>query len=287
MNLLAGLEKFGLDVSKGANIFEDEDSKGSKKNGADGGAAEHVPAEEEFLLDKNVRCRICDQVFKTKMVKNGRVKSLKSDKDLRPRTQYIDRLKYGITSCPYCGYTALNLEFEHLLPAQAKLVKEEICSKFQATIVPDETTISYDEAIEKHKLSLINTIVKRGKNSEKAYTCLRISWLLRGKIEGMPEGTEEEKKAKEEAKQEEEQFYQQAYEGFIVATAKEVPPFYGLEQSAIDYLLAYMSYHFKKFEIASKYLASVIQSPSAGRNVKEMALDLKEQIVAEIKKKGA
>lgn len=285
MNLLSGLEKFGLDISKGSNLFEDEDVKKRKTGGETVEA--HIPTEDEFLLEKTMQCKICDKSFKTKIVKNGRVKRLEPDMDLRPRFQYIDTLKYDITSCPYCGYTAMNRYFEHIVPAQMKLIREEICSKFQPTMITDEKTISYDEAIERHKLALINTVVKKGKNSERAYTCLKIAWLLRGKAETMPEGTEEEKKAKEACKQEEEMFYKQAYDGLMLATTKEMFPICGMEQSTVDYMLSYMSYHFGKYEIASKYLASVITTPGASRRMKDMALELKEQILEKLHKKKA
>ena len=42
-----------------------------------------IPTEDMFLLEKGIRCPVCDKVFKTKMIKNGRVKRLESDKDLR------------------------------------------------------------------------------------------------------------------------------------------------------------------------------------------------------------
>ena len=41
---------------------------------------------------------------------------------------------------------------------------------------------SYEKAIERYKLALYNTLVKKGKNSEKAYECLKISWLYRGDV---------------------------------------------------------------------------------------------------------
>lgn len=284
MNLLSGLEKFGLDISKGSNLFEDEEVK--RKKPAEGGVVveQHIPTEEEFLLEKKVQCKICDKTFKTILVKNGKIKRLEPDKDLRPRFQYIDTLKYDITSCPYCGYTAMNRYFEHIVPAQMKLIREEISSKFQPTMISDAKTISYEEALERYKLSLINTIVKKGKNSERAYTCLKIAWLLRGKAETMPEGTEEEKKAKAACKQEEEMFYKQAYEGLMLATTKEMFPICGMEQSTVDYMLSYMSYHFGKYEIASKYLASVVTSAAASRRMKDMALELKEEILEKLKK---
>ena len=57
------------------------------------------------------------------------------------------------------------------------------------------------------------------------------------------------------------------------------------QQSTVDYMLAYMSYYFKNYEVASKYLASVIQSAAASRKMKELALELKELIMAELRKK--
>lgn len=285
MNFLSGLEKFGLDTSKGQNLFEEEEKKVERKAPVVTEAAPpRIPEEDEFLLEKNIQCKSCDKTFKTIIVRSGKVKRMEPDGDLRPRTQYIDTMKYGVTSCPHCGYTALNQYFDHISLAQIKLIREEISSKFKATAGLEGKIISYDTAIDRHKLSLINTMVKRGKNSEKAYTCLRIAWLLRGKWENMPEETEEEKKTKALCKQEGDQFYQQAYEGFIMATAKEMFPMCGMDQSTVDYLLSYMSYYFKKFEVASKYLGSVITSPSASRRMKDMALELKEKILAELKK---
>ena len=115
MNLLAGLEKFGLKADETTNLFEEE-----KKNVAaqDGTAKEAPPEEDTFLLDKAVRCTVCDKVFKTKTIKNGRVKRMEPDFDLRPRFEYIDTVKYGVVSCPFCGYTSLTRYFEHLSGGQ-------------------------------------------------------------------------------------------------------------------------------------------------------------------------
>ena len=68
------------------------------------------------------------------------------------------------------------------------------------------------------------------------------------------------------------------------AISEEMFPMCGMEQSTVDYLLAYMAYHFKKYEIASKFLASVLTAPSASRRMKDMALELKEDIIAALRK---
>ena len=282
MNLFSGLEKFGLKSTESMQLFED-DQKDDKK-GSEAQAQEKIPAESDFLLEKTVPCKVCDHVFKTKVIKSGRVKRLEPDRDLRPRFQYIDTLKYDITSCPACGYTAMNRFYEHLTPTQVKLIKEQISNNFQPSDKPENAVYDYDEVIDRYKLSLVNTVVKRGKDSEKAYTCLKIAWLLRGKAETMSEDTPEAKAAKAEVQKEEEEFYQQAFEGFMKAISEEMFPMCGMEQSTVDYILAYMAYHFKKYEIASKFLASVLTAPSASRRMKDMALELKEDIIAELRK---
>jgi uncharacterized protein (DUF2225 family) len=284
LNILAGLEKFGLDISKGNSLFEDE-SKG-KVEGKEGAVmGEKIPKEEELLLEKLVECTVCGNKFKTKMIKSGRVRRKDPDEDLRPRFYHIDTLKYDIISCPVCGYTALNRYFERLSTTQIRLIREEISMKFNGAKSPDEPIITYEKAIERYKLALINTIVKRGKDSEKAYICLKIAWLLRGKAETMPENTDAEKKAKIACKEQEEAIYRQAYEGFIKASSREGYPLCGMDQNTVDYLLAYMSYHFGKFELASRYLSTILTSSSTSRRMKDHSLPLKEKVMAELRKK--
>ena len=174
MNLFAGLEKFGLKAEGTTNLFEEEKKVTTT---ADGTQKEEIPDEDSFLLDKAIRCAVCDKVFKTKIIKNGRVKRMEPDLDLRPRFEYIDTLKYNVVSCPYCGYTALNRYFEHLSTGQRKLIKEQVSANFRADASADPIVLDYDMAIERYKLALFNTIAKKGKTSEKAYICLNIAWL--------------------------------------------------------------------------------------------------------------
>ncbi len=282
MNLFAGLEKFGIKADGTANIFEDE----KKSNAAAGGGEkqEEIPTEESFLLDKAIRCAVCDKVFKTKMIKNGRIKRLEPDFDLRPRFEYIDTLKYDVSSCPYCGYTAMNRYFEHVTSGQIKLIKEQVCANFKPSGSVEPMLLDYDMAIERYKLALFNTIVKKGKTSEKAYTCLKLAWLYRGKAETLDVKEADINAKRKECKEQEEAFYQQAYEGFMKAVSSEMFPMCGMDQCTVDYLLATMAYHFKKYDVASKCIARIQQTPSASKKMKDRAFDLKETIVAELRK---
>lgn len=286
MNLFSGLEKFGIKADDTANLFEEE----KKDTGAvvKTETGEEIPAESSFLLEKAVRCTVCDKVFKTKMVKNGRVKRLEPDFDLRPKFQYIDTTKYDVLSCPYCGYTAITRYFEHLTSAQIKMVKEQVCANFNGAmgsdlpVLPEEYT--YDEAIERYKLALFCSMAKKAKTSEKAYTCLKIAWLFRGKAETLTGTDEETVKQKQECKAQEDAFYQQAYEGLMKAVSTEMFPICGMDQTTVDYLLAAMSFNLKKYDVASKLIAGILTSSAAGQKMKDRAYDMKEQIIAEIKK---
>lgn len=280
MNLLSGLEKFGLKADDTMNIFEEEKKVVVSESGEKKDA---VVDESSFLLDKAIRCTVCDKVFKTKMV-NSRVKRLEPDLDLRPRYEHIDTLKYNTKSCPYCGYTAVNRYFEHLSSMQIKQVKEQVCANFKGSDDVEPKLLSYDEAIERYKLALFCSIAKKAKTSEKAYTCLNLAWLFRGKYESLDPNDPALEQERKECKEQEEAFYAQAFEGLNKAVSTENYPICGMDECTLDYLLATMAYHFKKYDVASKCIARILQSVAASKKMKDRAYDLKEKIVNEIKK---
>lgn len=281
MNLLEGLEKFGLAHMDTEHIFEDEKKEETVAQEKPV-VKEEVHTEKEFLLEKSVRCPVCDMVFKTKMVKTGRVKRLEPDFDLRPRFQYIDTNKYDISSCPKCGYTAMNRYFAHLSSGQIKMIDEGVRRKFKPTKEPEPEMYTYDEAVERYKLALYNTLVKKGKASEKAFECLKISWLYRGKTEELMAAAEKDEKAIEESKKEEMLYYTQAYEGFLKAIASESFPMCGMEESTINLLVGSMAFKLEKYDIASRFVSMVLTSHAAGRSAKDRAMDMKEQIIKQL-----
>ena len=281
MNLLEGLEKFGLDKMDTEHIFEEE-KKEEETAQPKPEVQEVVHSEKEFLLEKSIRCPVCDFVFKTKMVKTGRVKRLEPDFDLRPRFQYIDTNKYDVSSCPKCGYTAMNRYFAHLSAGQIKMINEGVRRKFKQTNLVEPGEYSYEEAIERYKLALYNTIVKKGKASEKAFECLKISWLYRGKVEELMASSDKDAKAIEENQKDERLYYEQAYDGFLKAIASEPFPMCGMEESTINLLVGSIAFQLEKYDVASRFVAMVLTSHAAGRSAKERAMDLKESIIKKL-----
>ena len=286
MNLLSGLEKFGLDHMDTDHLFEEEAKEEVvEQKPQEPEKKEPVHTEEEFLLDKTIRCPVCDHVFRSRMVKTGRVKRMEPDFDLRPRFAFIDTIKYDVSSCPKCGYTAMNRYFSHLSKGQIKMIEEGVCSKFKPEPSQGEEPMeaySYEKAIERYKLALYNTLVKKGKNSEKAYECLKLSWLYRGWVEELSAAEPKNEELLKECRKEEETYYAQAYEGFIKAIASENFPMCGMEESTVNLLMANMAYKLGKVDIASKFVAMILTSQAASRVAKDRAYQLKEDIIAKL-----
>lgn len=285
MNLFSGLEKFGFSGNKELDITSDE--KTAQKKEKKGTAEVKTLEEKDFLLDHKCTCPICDKTFNTKQIKTGKIKRKEADEDLRPNFDGVDTVKYDTTVCPYCGYAALNKEFEHLSPTQRRLIREEVTSKYKPGEVKDEETYSYDVAIDRLRLALICDMAKRAKLSDKAYICLKIAWLLRGQMKELPRVTDEDKALLKQKKAEYDVFYKQAYEGFIQAISTEIPPFCGMQTSTLEFMLANMAIYFKKYDVASKLVANLLGNPSTPSRVKDKSRDLKDKILVAIKEQKA
>ena len=273
-DLFSGLESMGLGGLSNVKIY-DEEKQDSQKAGTE--AAKHVVTEEDFLFDKKMQCPVCDKEFKSKTVKTGKPRLLGSDSDLRPKYSGIDSIKYDAIVCPNCGYAALSRFFGYMTSAQAKLIKDNISAKFHPT--PETGAVySYDEAIKRHKLALLNAIVKRAHASEKAYTCLKIAWLYRGKKENLDMNTPNAAAIKKDCEKNEHEMIASAYEGFVTSRAKEDFPICGMDEATFDYLLADLAAKLGKFDIAGKMATNVIVSRTANAKLKERARNLRDVI---------
>ena len=285
MNLLAGLEKFGIKSEGELDITKEEQKK--KKQAPVKKSAPKVMTEPDYLLEKENTCPVCDAKFKTLMVKTGKAKRIGQEFDLRPRHEGVDTIKYDVIACPECGYAAMSKTFEPLSNTQIKWIREQVSANFQPEKKEERDTYTYDEAVDRLKLALVSAMVKKVKLSEKAYICLKISWLRRAQLKEMPEVSKEDLAAKKEIREEMMGFYKQAYEGFTQAMSKETPPFYGMDSNTLEFMLANMAIYFKDYDTALKLVSRLITSPNTASRVKDKCLQLKEQIVVAKKKQDA
>lgn len=289
-DLLGGLEKYGLDEDTLQKAF-DETTKQIKEKKAVKEVKAAVLAEEDFLLLKTAVCPICDNVFSSMAVKSGKARRLQPDFDLRPRFEAIDVNKYDVTSCRKCGYTALNKDFAHLTAGQMKLISEGVRKNYR--IIEEgfsDKAPDYDISIERYKLALYCSMVKRARISEKSYICLKIAWLYRGKIEQAIRESElpaaKLTKLLEVCKKEELKFYGNAYTGLIEARTTESFPICGMDTNTFDMLLSAMAFNLDKLDEASRFVSGLLVSRTVSSGIKNRAIDLKEMIMDRRKELG-
>lgn len=276
--LLSGLSGLGLDNLENMEIYEVP-----KNNASEDKPMVPKVDEKDLIYDKMFTCPVCGKNFSSKIMKTGKAKLIGTDPDLRPKYEGIDAVKYDVWMCPYCGYAALSRFFPNISSGQAKLVLENISSKVQLHHYEDEI-YSYEEAIERYTLTLANAVVKRARASEKAYICLKSAWLLRGYGEYLQE-TGDGKQDSSDVKQKEEEYLLNAYSGFLEAVKTEGFPMCGMDEHTINFLLAQMAFHLKKMDVAGRMVSAILASASASARMKDKARDLKDQILAELKRK--
>lgn len=273
-NLFSGLESFGLGNLSDMSVYEE---KAKETPGKVQDKEKPSFQEEDIIFDKTFTCPVCDSEFKTKQVKSGKVKLLNLDPDLRPVYQYMDPLKYDAIVCPKCGFSALNRFFKYVTGAQAQLIKKSISANFKG--MKDTGPIfTYDDALARHKLALLNAIVKKSKTSERAYTCLKTAWILRGKAENLPQDTPDYQKMLKALEMEELDFISKAYVGFDEAFSTESFPLCGMDESTMTLLMAELARRLGKYDESSRWISRVLISKEASERIKEKAREIKEKL---------
>ena len=233
------------------DIYEEEKKEQKEQEKPTAASAVHKIDEKDLIFDKSFVCPVCDSSFTAKIVKTGKAKLLGTDQDLRARYEGIDPAKYEVLLCPNCGYAALSRYFSGITSAQAKLIRETISQNVHINTYNNEV-YSYEQAMERYKLTLVN-----GKNDEK---------LLKNLA------------------QQEAEYLENAYKGFLDARQTENFPMCGMDEITVDYLLAALAVGNKKYDVASKLVASLLTNNAASTRIKDKARDLKEQILEDMKK---
>lgn len=270
-NLFSGLEAFGLDKLSDVDIYDKEKENAN----ASEAAAKPSFSEADFVYDKTYTCPVCDKEFKSKVVKFGKIKLENLDADLRPIYQNMDPLKYDAVVCPSCGYAALSRFYKYVTPTQADLVKKSISAVFKGINETGEI-MEYDDAIARHKLALLSSVVKKAKTSERAYTCLKTAWVLRGKAEQLQQESADNKQQIAALEKEELEFIAKAYDGFSEAFSKEPFPMCGMDETTIMILLAELSRRTGKYDEASRWVSRILISREANDRIKDKARAIKD-----------
>ncbi len=275
MGIFSGLKNLGLGDLEGSDLFAAEEKP-------EQAAAEPAqPEEKDFIYDKSFTCPVCDSTFTSRVMKTGKAKLVSMDLDLRPRYVGIDATKYDVELCPQCKFAALTRYFTAMSASQIHLIKEQITPKVK--LQPHkEDYYTYEEAIERYKIALVCAMVKKAKNSEKAYICLKSAWLLRGYREELESKRQLLPQQRDDLMTQEREYLQNAFKGFVEAQKSERYPMCGMDEYTMDYLTAALAYEVGELDTSSQYVSRILAS-AANNRVKEKARDLKDSIVAKKK----
>lgn len=277
MGIFSGLKNLGLGDLEGKNLFEEETKT------AEQAAEPPQPEEKDFILDKSFTCPVCDKNFTARVMKTGKAELVSMDLDLRPRYVGVDATKYDVELCPHCGYAALTRYFTALTSGQIHLINDQISNKVKLQQYTEEY-YTYEEAMERYKVALACAMVKKAKNSEKAYICLKSAWLVRGYREELESKRQLSPEQKVELNGLEMEYLQNAFKGFVEAQKSERYPMCGMDEYTMDYLTAALAFEVGELDVASQCVSRLLAS-MANNRVKDKARDLKDLIVA--KKKEA
>lgn len=233
--------------------------------------------ESELLFDKRYTCPICEKEFKVKNVKTGKAKFIDTDMDLRPIYQNIDVLKYDVVLCPECGYASLPKYFDSLSNAQIDYIKENIGINFKKREINFDY-YTYDMAIDRYKLALLSSVVKKGIASEIGYVCLKLSWILQNKADYIEKEKTDTQNEQLNCQNEASSFSVKALDYLTKARMEEDYPICGMDEPTLDYLLAALAVKADRLDFASKMLGGVASSREASDRLKDKAYDLKNII---------
>lgn len=235
--------------------------------------------ENSVIFDKSCTCPVCDNKFTYRAVKTGKARLLGTDPDLRPKYDKFDPLKYDIISCTKCGYSATSRYFDKIASSQAKTIMTNMAGKNRG--INNSGILSYDDAIMRHQLALACAVVKKGKISEKAYTCLKMAWCIRGKKESYPFEAPDYDLVINKCRVEENNALKAAYEGFKEARGSESFPIAGMDEHSFDYLLAELANRFDEKDFALRLISSLLVNSFVSSRIKDKCRDLKERIKIE------
>lgn len=242
--------------------------------------------EEDYLFDKWQECPVCYGNFKNKMVRTGKVRMVRTDRDLRPVFDQVDPIKYDVMLCPHCGYAALGKFFRDIKTYQIPMVKEGISKSFTAPAM-EGSTYTYEEALWRYKMCMVNNMVRNSKTSEKAYTCLKTGWLLRSMGEALDPETEGYEEKLADIKKKEKEYLKNALDGLINAMQTEEFPICGMDEPTYDYLIAVLAIDFEQYDTASRLISGILTSSMANSRTKDKARDLKEELMQKMKQQKA
>ncbi|MBQ7658963.1 MAG: DUF2225 domain-containing protein [Butyrivibrio sp.] len=277
MSIFSGFGKLGLESIEGEDLFDDPRKKEVKVKKEEPKKKLQLVNEEDYLFDKKYKCPVCESDFEAKTVRTGKVRMKNVDIDLRPDYDELDQNKYDVIACPACGYAALGRYFPNVNKYQIDDIRVKICMNYKHEPCR-EPIYSYEYAKRLYQLALANAVVKKAKNSEKAYICMKSAWVIRGETQRLDPEADDYETRKAENDAQEKELLTNALNGFVMARQTEEFPIAGMDSTTLDYLMAALAVETGQKEIASKMISEILTSRVANSRIKDKARTLKDML---------
>jgi uncharacterized protein (DUF2225 family) len=242
--------------------------------------------EMSLLIDRKYTCPVCDSQITAKSVKSNSARFVDTKADLRPIHSNINVTKYETVCCPHCGFSALTKNFTNTTSTQRKLIKEKITANFKPREDIHTDVYTTQTAITRMKMTLLCTVTKGGKSSEIGQVCLKLSWLYQDMVDELDEADPDYATKKEEYLKEADHAAMNAYEHLSNARMHEDFPIAGMNETTLDYLLAYLAYKKGEYPTSMKLLSNVISNRSTSPRLKDKSAELKAVITPLLHEEG-
>ena len=211
----------------------------------------------DALYDKEIKCPVCESTFKTKKVKTASVKALKRDTDFCAYYKDENPTFYGVYVCPTCGYASFESIFNTISIAQIAQIKAKVMSNWKGKDYGGKRSLR--DAIEVHKLALLNFNIMGASKFIIGKACLRLAWFNR-----MLEEEETEM-----------QFIRHAAQNYELAFTTEEFENAGEKEYVIYYILGELNRRLGEFRKATSFYDMAIRHPEieTQKQIKQMAQD--------------
>lgn len=272
------LETMGISNIGNIKLFESDDAEREEAI-----KAAETAAASQIVYQRKIRCTLCGREFFTSSVRPGRIRFIDTDLDFRPLYDNFDPILYDVVVCPYCGYAALNKFFTRLSEHKAKQVKAKISPGYVSKKYP--IILDYEMAIERFKLTLLNSALGDDTNGTKAYICLKLAWLYRGYFDKSQKAisrSDEDRLITNELNrgllEKEMVFLKNARDGFKLAYETDGFPIMGIDQGSMEYLIAELSRRIGDFIECKKWLSLVIQRQNSNKRLYNKIVEVKKRM---------
>ena len=213
-----------------------------------------------YLYTKTFTCPVCEMEFMDFLVRRTRLRQISTDSDFRTRYHHIDPNLYEILACNNCGYAAMHSSFSRITPRQQGMIKEKITPNHK--YVEFNMPLSTTDALSRYKMALACVQAIEGKASQKAFLCLKMSWIC----------------ADIKDEKNEMALLKHAYSNLKDAFSTETFPLGTMDEPQVKYLIAELARRLGNFEEALRLISDVVVARGIPDSLKTRAQGLKELI---------